>query len=218
MAAQLGDAAKPADEPSPEAASQMAGLAQPSTPGLGFPARPSGKLTTRIVVATAESTARAAAVKAPVQPSAPAKSQTAAWAPRRIPRAPAIPRSAPPAPPASAQKPSNPLARAFSDLLGSLAAPRESAQQRVEPAAARTSSGWVVQLAAEGSENQAKSDAARLSARYASSLNGAAIGVQQAELNGGTVYRLRVFGLSKAGAAALCARVRGDGGGCYMGT
>ena len=49
----------------------------------------------------------------------------------------------------------------------------------------------------------------RLNAKYAPALNGATIGVHKTLLNGETIYALRVAGLSKAEAAALCARVKG---------
>ena len=56
----------------------------------------------------------------------------------------------------------------------------------------------------------------RLNAKYASALNGSSIGVHKAIVNGETIYRLRVAGLSKADAAALCARLKGDGGDCFI--
>jgi hypothetical protein len=92
------------------------------------------------------------------------------------------------------------LARAFGELVGALAGP----------------AGWGVQLAAPKSDTEAKSDVARLNVKYGSALNGAAIGVHKAQVNGATVYRLRVVGLSKADAAALCSRVKGDGGDCFV--
>ena len=66
------------------------------------------------------------------------------------------------------------------------------------------------------SGRRAKSAVARLNAKYASALNGSAIGVHKAVVNGDTIYRLRVVGLSKADAAALCARLKGDGGDCFI--
>ena len=57
---------------------------------------------------------------------------------------------------------------------------------------------------------------ARLNAKYATALNGSAIGVHKAVVKGATIYRLRVTGLSKADAAALCARLKGDGGECFI--
>ena len=91
-----------------------------------------------------------------------------------------------------------------------------SAQQAPDSTAATKSTGWAVQLAAPKSEAEAKTDIERLNAKYASALNGSAIGVQKAVVNGDTVYRLRVVGLSKADAAALCARLKGDGGNCFL--
>ena len=35
-------------------------------------------------------------------------------------------------------------------------------------------------------------------------------------MRGETIYRLRVVGLTKADAAKLCARVKGDGGQCFI--
>ena len=86
----------------------------------------------------------------------------------------------------------------------------------MESPATTSSTGWAVQLAAPNSEAEAKSTAAQLSSKYESALNGSAIGVHKAVVNGETIYRLRVVGLSKADAAALCARLKGDGGECFI--
>jgi SPOR domain len=92
------------------------------------------------------------------------------------------------------------------------AAPAETA----DSAAATKSSGWAVQLGAPKSEVEANSEMTRLNAKYASALNGSSVGVHKAVTKGETIYRLRVVGLSKADAAALCARVKGDGGNCFI--
>jgi len=100
-----------------------------------------------------------------------------------------------------------------------LAAPNVPAaptQHPVDPTAVTASTGWAVQLAAPKSEAEANSDASRLNAKYASALNGSTIGVHKVVVNGDTIYRLRVAGLSKAEAAALCARLKGDGGQCFI--
>ena len=57
---------------------------------------------------------------------------------------------------------------------------------------------------------------ARLTSKYGAELNGSAIGVHKAVVNGETIYRLRVVGLTKADAAALCARLKGEGGECFI--
>jgi sporulation related protein len=96
------------------------------------------------------------------------------------------------------------------------AAPEAPATQAVDPTTATASNGWAVQLAAPKSETEVKSDLTRLNTKYGADLNGAAIGVHKAVVNGETIYRLRVGGLTKADAAALCARVKGDGGDCFI--
>ena len=86
------------------------------------------------------------------------------------------------------------------------------AQPPVDATAATASGGWAVQLAAPKSEAEANSELARLTSKYGADLNGSPIGVHKAVVKGETIYRLRVVGLTKADAAALCARLKGDGG------
>ena len=191
MGAPTSDAAKPAAKPPPKA----------------------GKFTVRVAVAKADAAAPASEAETPVRLATPAKPERAARAAAKAPQAAAEPPAVPPGPRALAQQPANPLVRAYSGLVGALAVPAASARQPVDPTSAATSSAWAVQLAAPKSETEAKSDAARLNAKYASALNGAAIGVHKAQVNG---YRLRVVGLSKADAAALCARLKGHGGDCFI--
>jgi hypothetical protein len=123
-------------------------------------------------------------------------------------QAPAEAQAAPPAPSDAAQGPANPLTHAFSYIVGALA-PAASATKTVDQSAASKSGDWAVQFAAPKSEAQAEIDAARLNAKYAPALNGATIAVRKTVVNGETTYALRVAGLSKADAAALCLRVKG---------
>ena len=214
-ALQTSDAPKPTKR-RPKAASETAGSAQPSNPKLNLPMKHLGKSTARIVLAEAGTIDPADPAETPVQLEAPAKPENA---PRAAPQAPLAlpePQSAPAGSPASAQQPGNPVGRASGELVSAVAVPAQSAQQRVDPSAATMSSGWAVQLAAPKSKTEAKSDAARLNAKYASALNGEVIGVSKAQVNGATVYRLRVVGLSKSDAAALCARVKVNGGNCFV--
>jgi hypothetical protein len=104
------------------------------------------------------------------------------------------------------------LLRAFGDLFGALAL---SAWQTIDPAAVGQT-GWAVQLGALRSKVEAKSDRTRLTAKYASALNGSTISERKAIVNGETVYRLRVVDLSKAGAEALCTRLKVEGGNCFI--
>jgi len=178
--------AKAQAKPAPDAA---VGTAQPSTPKLELPTKLSGKSSARVAVAKTETTAPGAATEAAA--NEPAQ-----------PGAPAKPEKT-----AKAPKTQQAAAEAGSPPTATAA---------VDATAATTSGGWAVQLAAPRSEAEAKSTAAKLSAKYESALNGSAIGVHKAVVNGDTIYRLRVGGLSKADAAALCARLKGDGGDCFI--
>jgi SPOR domain len=109
------------------------------------------------------------------------------------------------APPAPAQQFVNPLSHAFNYVTGALRAPAAPAPQPGAP----KSGNWAIQFGGQKSEEQARVNAARLNAKYAAALNGEKIGVDKTLVNGETIYALRVTGLSKADAAALCDRVKG---------
>ena len=104
------------------------------------------------------------------------------------------------------------VAQKVGDVIGAQAS---SAQQSID-ATPTGFTGWAVQLAASNSEDEAKNDLKRLSDRYASALNGSTIRLHKARVDGETVYRLRAVGLSKADATALCERLKGDGGSCFI--
>ena len=116
-----------------------------------------------------------------------------------------------PAEEAAKQSP-NPLVRALSNLFGALALP---ARQSIDPAAAGSIS-LAVQLGAPRSEAEAKTDLKRLNTKYGSALRGLTVGLRKVVVNGETVYRLQVVGLSRDEAATLCSRVKGDGGSCSI--
>ena len=114
-----------------------------------------------------------------------------------------------PGEPGTAAKAEKPAKAKTQEAAAEPAAPAEAA----EPGAP---GGWAVQLAAPRSEAEAKGVVSKLGAKYASALGGSALGVHKATVNGDTIYRVRVTGLSKADAAALCARLKGDGGQCFV--
>jgi SPOR domain len=127
-------------------------------------------------------------------------------------------------PSAAADTPSPPL------LIGTLARPDDASgakalQRLVESivasampaeAPAAGSTGTVVQLGAPRSEAEAKRDLKRLNTRYGSALRGSPVGLRKVLVNGETVYRLHVVGLPRDKAAALCSRVKSDGGSCSI--
>ena len=74
----------------------------------------------------------------------------------------------------------------------------------------------VVQIAATSSTASADAEFARMSKAWPELLVGAERFVQQADVNGKTVYRLRVGSFaSKADAAAFCTAFKAKGGNCY---
>ena len=182
-------AAAPTQPPgklAPKAASDAAGVAQPSTPKLDLPAKLSPKSSARVVVAKTDTTAPDATAQTP---SASARAPV-----KQAPKKP---------------KPEQTQAEATETPAAPAAPP-------VDATAATASGGWAVQLAAPKSEAEASSEMARLTSKYGADLNGSTLGVHKAVVNGETIYRLRVVGLTKADAAALCARLKGDGGACFI--
>ena len=93
---------------------------------------------------------------------------------------------------------------------------RDRSRRLSTPRPRPRSGGWSVQLAAPKSEAEAQSAMTRLNSKYSAELNGSPIGVHKAQVNGETIYRLRVSGLTKADAAAMCARLKGEGGQCFI--
>lgn len=152
-----------------------------------------------------------APLKAPQQ-SEPVRAATAVTQPGPIALtpAPATPRAATPkagAPQTAAPKP-----------VAAAPAPAPSAVVSAPAAkpAFSASGAWLVQIAATGSEASAISEWARYSKASADLFAGAERVVQQADVNGKTVYRLRVGSFaSKEDAAAFCSAFKAKGGNCY---
>jgi len=182
--------ATPSPGPAPKAVSDAAPVAQPSTPQVELPTKLSPKSAARVVVAKTDTTAPEANAQTPSEPA----------------------QAGPPVKPAdkAARKPKPEKNVAEATATAATDAPA------VDATPATASGGWAVQLGAPRSEAEAKSQAARLTGKYGADLNGSPIGVHKAVVNGETIYRLRVVGLTKADAAALCARLKGEGGECFI--
>jgi hypothetical protein len=86
----------------------------------------------------------------------------------------------------------------------------------VESVVASATPGWVIQPGAPRSEADAKRDLKRFNTKYGSALQSSTVSVRKIRVNGETVYRPHVDGLSREKAAALCSRVKGDGSGCSI--
>jgi hypothetical protein len=175
-------------KPAPKTASDATGVAQPSTPKIELPTKLSPKSSARVVVGKTDTTAPDATAQTPGEPTQ---------------------NGAPAKPEKAAKKPKPGQVADATETTGAIAPP-------VDATAATTSGGWSVQLAAPKSEAEANSKLTQLSSKYGAELNGSAIGVHKAVVNGETIYRLRVVGLTKADAAALCARLKGEGGACFI--
>jgi hypothetical protein len=189
--------AKPPAAPAPKTAADGPVVAEPSTPKLELPTKLSPKSSARVVVAKTDTTAPEANAQTPGEPTQPGAQVKPVEKATKKP------------------KPEQAATEATA-TPATFATPATSATPPVDTTAAIASSGWAVQLAAPKSEAEAKSELARLTGKYGADLNGSPIGVHKAVVNGETIYRLRVVGLTKADAAALCARLKGEGGECFI--
>jgi hypothetical protein len=183
---------------------------RPLSPKPDMPTKRPGKITNRLAGNAGTAASSAAPDTQSESLAKPAKSEEAnAPAGAQAAVQPAVAQAASPE---AARQPPNSLLQAIGNLFGARASP---AEQPIDPTPTG-SAGWAVQLAASKSEHEAKNDLKRLNARYASALNGSTVRLHKARVSGETVYRLRVVGLSKADAATLCERLKGDGGSCLI--
>jgi hypothetical protein len=156
--------------------------------------------------APAEAAAAPPPSKVMAPPPAPLKSPAPAAAPTPPAAKLEAPKVEPPRP-----TPAKPLAAAPVPAPGPIA---------TTPSAYRPSfaayGDHVVQIAATSSTASADAEFARMSKAWPDLLSGAERFVQEADVNGKTVYRLRVGSFaSKADAAAFCTAFKARGGNCY---
>jgi hypothetical protein len=83
------------------------------------------------------------------------------------------------------------------------------------PAEAASAGGYSVQLGVSASENEAKGTLQRFQQKFAA-LQGKAPLIRQAEVNGSTLYRVRVGPMSRDEASSLCSKIQGQGGQCFV--
>ena len=204
-------ATKPPAKPAPEPINGTAGTTQPS---IDLPAQRRGKVTARMAVGKTGAAIPSAAMDTPSPPlpiGTPVKPEREASGAKAL--QPITESVAAQATPTEAAKQSpNPLLRALGNLFGPLALP---ARQSIDPAAVGSIS-LAVQLGAPRPEAEAKRNLKQLSTKYGSALRGSTVSLRKVLVNGETLYRLQVVGLSRDEAATLCSRVRGDGGSCSI--
>lgn len=163
-------------------------------------------------VAAAQATPPVSIASAP--PASPPSSSAAAPAATTEAAKPKPP-AKPTATPAKPKPPVRPAAPAQQD------APAETAALPVAPAAApateRTGGGgFAVQLAAPGSDSEARSTFASLQRRFPDELGDQRPVVRKVEVGGRAVYRLRVGPMSRDEAQDLCSKLQGRGGQCFI--
>ena len=83
-------------------------------------------------------------------------------------------------------------------------------------AAAGAGGPFAVQLAAPGSEAEARAVIARMRQQYGAALGGLQPTTAKASVNGRDIYRVRVVGMSQDGANALCNRLKASGATCFV--
>jgi SPOR domain len=210
------ESSPPADEPSqpadtgPAAMKDILGIEQ-SVKSDSLTKYSAASAPSQVLVAKREATGHAIAAdpRKQIVPEPPVRPNGAATDPK-APRAATDPIPAPGAPGEAIRQSFDRMLHTIGGLIGASNPPVPQSDSM------SASAGWAVQLAAPRSETEAKSDVRRLSSQYASKLKGSKIGVHKAVVDGVTVYRLRVVDLSKSDASALCARLKVNGGDCFL--
>ncbi|PVE25203.1 hypothetical protein DC522_06630 [Microvirga sp. KLBC 81] len=151
----------------------------------------------------------------PATPAAqPAAVQTASGQPK--------PAAATPAAPAPTPKPAPAAATPVAATPAATPAPQKVASAQPVPVAApaatadtTTAGGYAVQLGLANTEDAAASAFASYQRKYPD-LAGASSLIRKAEVNGNTIYRVRVGPMSRDEASALCSKLQGQGGQCFV--
>lgn len=93
--------------------------------------------------------------------------------------------------------------------------PAPAATPAPAPAATTSGGGFAVQLAVRPSEREAREAFDQFARRY-SELGGLQPIIRRAEVNGSTIYRVRVGPLGREDAVSLCERLKASGGQCFV--
>lgn len=216
--------------PSPDTTATVA----PSAPAPGGPLGLGEPKRVRTVTIRPDGTVVGAPASPPAAPPPPQASLStpAGSAPPRVAAAtPATPAprpaaATPAAPPASAGG-ASPQASAPATPAQAPAA--QTAPQRVAsvgpasvpaataPAAAPDApvGGYSVQIGVRPTESEAKAAFAQMQQKYAELGSQTAL-IRKAEVNGNTLYRVRVGPMGKDEASSLCAKIQGSGGQCFV--
>ncbi|AMB46568.1 MULTISPECIES: SPOR domain-containing protein [Methylobacteriaceae] len=135
-------------------------------------------------------------------------SRTLATAPATTPVAEAPPE--PQATPAARPKAPQRVASVSPETTASTSEPAPASAALTAPV-----SGYSVQLGVRGSESEARAAFREMQGKY-SQLSGKPELIRQAEVNGKTLFRVRVGPLAKNEASSLCSALQGAGGQCFV--
>jgi hypothetical protein len=180
---------RPSDVPVPKARPSFGALAQPATPKLDLPPKPSAKSTARVPIAKIDTTVAGGSAPAPESPL------------QLVPNLLGSVARAVGGQPTTQVAAADPVATSMT-----------AAAATAPATTAKADGAYAVQLAAPGSEQEAQSMSTRLQTKYTSELDGLQPTIHQADVNGRSIYRIRVSGLSKADAVALCLKLKAAGG------
>ncbi len=162
------------------------------------------------IISPAETAARP--TNPPIMPPQQ-RTASAASAPQPAVPAAAAPAPAPAAPAGSAAKTTN---RVAAPTEAPAAKPVQTAAATPVQAPSVAKGGFAVQLAAAGSEAEARDKIGKYQRQFASSLNGHAPGVVKGDVNGKSVWRIRVGGLAREEALSICTGIKDAGGACFV--
>ena len=201
-----------AGQPAPTAPTPVLVAPVLATPVVAAPSVPAPAASTPASTASASAEPRKVrAVPIRTEDGAPARAQTQ---PRVVP---ANPRPAPAQAAAAPDEANTPLritpqANRNPQRLASAGTPAATSA----PAGASASGGFTVQLAAEGSEDAARAKFNRVKGQYSDVLGAYSPNIRSADVNGRSVYRVRVGSFSREEAVSLCERLKSSGGSCFV--
>ena len=161
-----------------------------------------------------EPTQAAAPPPAPIKPAKPVRQAESTPAAMPTPATPAAePAAKPVAPPAAPKKAPQRVASVSPETMS---AQPETTQATAAPIDVSSPvSGFSVQLGVRNSAADARAAFRQMQGKY-SQLAGKPELIRQAEVNGNTIYRVRVGPLSKDEASSLCSSLKGEGGQCFV--
>jgi hypothetical protein len=144
----------------------------------------------------------------------PVRQAAAMPAPVPTPTEPAPAAEATPVPPPAPSRPKAPqrVAAVAPEATAPVEAPATTAATSASTAPV---GGFSVQLGVRNSQGDAQAAFRQMQAKY-TQLAGKPALIREAEVNGKTIFRVRVGPLEKAEATSLCAQLQGQGGQCFV--